>query len=146
MTLINNPKKIILHCSDTPDEGDRYGLLDIDRWHKARGWSGVGYHYIIRRSGMVEVGRPETEIGAHTQGQNENSLGICLVGTRIFTGFQYQSMTTLIKAIQVRHQIYTDEIYGHYEFNSAKTCPGLDMTLVRAFLDLATVYKFKPRT
>lgn len=70
---------LVVHCSATRPSLDVHAI-DIDRWHKARGWSGIGYHYVITRSGTVEVGRPEDAAGAHVQGHNRNSIGICLVG------------------------------------------------------------------
>jgi len=53
---------------------------DIDRWHKARGWSGIGYHYVIRRNGTLEKGRDLDQIGAHVSGYNSTSIGVCLEG------------------------------------------------------------------
>ena len=68
--------EIIIHCSATP-EGRDYTVADIDRWHKARGWRGIGYHYVIYRDGSVHAGRPVEQIGAHCTGHNANSIGIC---------------------------------------------------------------------
>lgn len=131
----NEPSKIILHCSDTEDSGDRFGVDDIRRWHtKDRGFLDVGYHYVIRRSGKIEIGRSENQVGAHCQGHNQDTIGICLIGTRKFTVMQYEALVTLVKTIKERHRIFIDDIYGHYEFNEGKTCPGVDMNLMRAFL------------
>ena len=140
MRLVNNPKRIILHCSDTPDEGDRYGLAEIKKWHiNERHFLDIGYHYIIRRSGVVEIGRPETEVGAHTKGENTNSIGICYIGTKRMSTMQINSLIMLISKINERHKIPADEIYGHYEFNSSKICPGQDMNVIRMLLKLAKV-------
>jgi len=141
---VNNPKKIIIHCSDTPDEGDRYGIKDITEWHRLRGFDTCGYHYIIRRTGVVEIGRPETEVGAHVQGHNQDSIGICYIGTNHMTSMQIKSLLMLIDAINSRWQIPTEEIYGHYEFNDSKTCPGQDMNVLRTMIDLGLDPRLRP--
>ena len=69
----------IIHCSDTYPDMD-IGVEEIRRWHKERGWSDIGYHYVIRRNGKIEEGRNDGIVGAHAKGMNENSLGICMVG------------------------------------------------------------------
>jgi N-acetylmuramoyl-L-alanine amidase len=139
-TNINRPHRLILHCSDTPDDGDRYGFKDINEWHKENGWldhsSGVscGYHYVIRRTGVVETGRPETSFGAHCRGHNTNTLGICYIGTAKMTQMQVDSLINLYKAIYTRHHIPPEQVYGHYEFNSGKKCPNQDMAVIRTLL------------
>ena len=71
--------KIVIHCSATPP--DMYvDKAMIDRWHKERGWSGCGYHYVIKRDGQIELGRPIEKIGAHVKGHNKTSIGICYCG------------------------------------------------------------------
>ena len=70
---------IIVHCSATK-EGRDYTVADIDRWHKARGWRCIGYHYVIYRDGSVHAGRPVEQIGAHVTNHNANSIGICYIG------------------------------------------------------------------
>ena len=78
-------KYIIVHCAATKPSMD-IGFEDIDRWHKDRGWSGCGYHIIIRRDGNLEYSRglkPRGTVfrqGAHVKGFNDISIGICLVG------------------------------------------------------------------
>lgn len=59
--------EIIVHCSATA-EGKDYTVADIDKWHRARGFKKIGYHYVVYRDGSVHVGRSENEIGAHCQG------------------------------------------------------------------------------
>ena len=70
---------IVLHCSATRAKQD-IDAATIRKWHKSQGWADIGYHYVIRRDGRVERGRPVDEIGAHVAGHNANTLGICLVG------------------------------------------------------------------
>ena len=72
-------KKIIIHCSATSAEMD-IGAKEIAQWHKDRGWSDIGYHFVIRRDGTIEHGRPVERPGAHARHHNNDSIGICLVG------------------------------------------------------------------
>ena len=60
---------LVVHCAATPPEMD-IGAKEIDLWHRQRGWSGIGYHFVIRRDGRVEAGRPLDRPGAHAQGFN----------------------------------------------------------------------------
>ncbi|WP_285658498.1 N-acetylmuramoyl-L-alanine amidase, partial [Helicobacter bizzozeronii] len=71
--------KVIIHCSATKEEKD-FCALDIDRWHKERGWKCVGYHYVIKLDGTIEKGRALADVGAHCVGQNKDSIGICYIG------------------------------------------------------------------
>lgn len=123
-------KEIIIHCSATP-EGREVTVEDIDRWHKQRGWQGVGYHYVIYLDGSIHPGRDITKIGAHCSGHNRYSIGICYVGgldknmkpkdTR--TPEQKEAFIYLLKKLRIR---YPDAvIYGHRDFAN-KACPCFD--------------------
>lgn len=70
---------IVIHCSATK-AGQPFTAADIDRWHKSRGWAGIGYHYVIDLDGTVELGRPCNVPGAHCYGFNKVSIGICYIG------------------------------------------------------------------
>lgn len=141
---VNVPDKIIFHCSATADSGDSIGFDNINSWHKDNGWSPYqdqargdvycGYHYIIKRSGKIEIGRPENVIGIHCSGHNTNSLGVCYVGTRRMTEMQLKALITLYNEIYKRHKIDIDNFFGHHEFNSGKECPGQDMIVLRSLL------------
>ena len=72
-------KEIIIHCSATKEDKD-YTVADIDRWHRARGFRKIGYHFVIYRNGDIHVGRSLSEIGAHCKGHNAISIGICYIG------------------------------------------------------------------
>lgn len=127
-----NINKIIVHCSATP-EGRDIDSTRIDKWHRDRGWKMIGYHYVIRLDGSIELGRPMSMQGAHVRGHNENSLGICYIGgvdkdmvakdTR--TDEQKESLLLLLKTLK---KIYPDaKIHGHRDFSS-KACPSFDAT------------------
>ena len=123
--------KIIIHCSATP-EGRAVTVEDIDRWHRQRNFKCIGYHYVVYLDGSVHKGRDENEIGAHCQGQNNHSIGVCYIGglakdgktpkdTR--TGAQKQSLIELLKELKAKYPKAT--IHGHREF-AAKACPCFD--------------------
>lgn len=133
--------KIIVHCTFTPPDMD-IGFKEIDQWHKARSWKGCGYHYIIRRDGNIETGRPLGTMGAHARGYN-SCPGIVLVGgaKRIdggltnecnFTNYQYSSLEMLVDMIRSKPQVHDDaEVIGHCDLpNTDKPCPNFN---VRAF-------------
>lgn len=123
--------QIILHCSATP-EGKDFSTADIDRWHKARGFKMIGYHYVIRLDGTIEQGRPLEMTGAHCKGRNAHSIGICYIGgldpkgrpkdTR--TPAQKDSLWALVQAL--RKQFPNATVHGHNEFAN-KDCPCFDV-------------------
>lgn len=115
--------KIILHCSATPN-GRNDSAKDIHRWHRDRGWSGIGYHYVIKVDGIVENGRPEYWEGAHAYGHNKDSIGICLIGTDSFSDEQMYRLSELVR--NLKNKYLPCEIIGHNEISN-KICPGFDV-------------------
>ena len=116
--------KIIIHCSATKT-GRETTAEEIHAWHKARGWDGIGYHYVIKIDGTIENGRPDYWMGSHARGHNQGSLGICMIGLDEFTTEQWTSLSELISALTNKHH-GINEIIGHNEI-SKKTCPGFDV-------------------
>ena len=130
--------KIIVHCTDSDDSLD-VGFNEINDWHKRRGWlspSGIscGYHYIVRRDGRLERGRPDTEIGAHARGFNSSSIGIVWIGRNQITAKQLKALKMVIWALMNQYDVEIHNVLGHYEVDSKKTCPNLDMDKFRAEL------------
>ena len=124
---------IIVHCSATK-EGKSFTVADIDRWHRQRGFAQIGYHYVIYLDGTIHKGRPIELIGAHCQGYNAHSIGICYIGglatdnktpkdTR--TEAQKQALLNLLK--ELRAKFPAAKIHGHRDF-AAKACPSFDAT------------------
>lgn len=70
---------IVVHVTATPPSAN-IGAKEVDAMHRAQGWSAIGYHYVIRRSGKVEPGRAEDQVGAHVAGFNSTSIGVSMVG------------------------------------------------------------------
>jgi N-acetylmuramoyl-L-alanine amidase len=134
--------RIVIHCSDSPDNLD-ISVAEIRQWHmKDRGWKDIGYHAVARRGGIIELGRYEdgdsilegSEIGAHVRGANSDSLAICIVGRKDFPKAQ---MTVMLKHVVFWLNAYgltVDDVKGHYELDPGKTCPNLDMGAVRESL------------
>lgn len=125
--------EIIVHCSATR-EGKDYTVADITRWHKQRGFSTIGYHYVIYRDGSVHTGRDVNISGAHCEGHNTHSIGVCYIGgcksdgqtakdTR--TEAQKASLLKLLK--QLRMLYPSAKIRGHRDYAN-KACPSFDAT------------------
>ena len=140
MRELKTIKKIILHCSDS-----EFGDVElIDQWHKARNWKGCGYHYVItngvidhgkpynpKLDGIIQQGRLLREIGAHCLNHNADSVGICLIGRHHFTAAQLYSALPTVIHMMGEFGLGWDDVYGHYEFDPGKTCPNMDMKMVR---------------
>ena len=124
-------KEIIIHCSATKEDKD-YTVADIDRWHRARGFRKIGYHFVIYRNGDIHVGRSLSEIGAHCKGYNAISIGICYIGGLSKDGKPKDTRTIEQKAAlldligQLKEEFPHATIHGHNEF-SAKACPCFDV-------------------
>lgn len=120
-------RNAIVHCADTP-KGMDIGVKEIDVWHKERGWSGCGYHYVIRRDGTLETGRQLNVVGAHTGGYNADSIGICLVGGKGGFNFTIQQLLSLYRLKQALDEQFKDLVWsGHNDFNNQKPCPQFDV-------------------
>jgi N-acetylmuramoyl-L-alanine amidase len=159
---------IVIHCAATPN-GKPFKIADIDAMHKARGFKRdsqavrnfnpdlkhVGYHYVIEVDGAIQPGRGIEEIGAHVQGSNAKSIGICLIGTDKFSKEQWDALRTLLTGLAAeisgRDIMHVDSalaaykdmgisIKGHRDYSPdlngdgiiqrnewIKTCPGFDV-------------------
>lgn len=124
--------EIIIHCSAT-EAGKDFKAKDIDKWHKAKGWNGIGYHFVIDIDGTVETGRPVEKQGAHCLDHNATTIGICYIGglvnkkpTDTRTDAQRQSLRNLVAAL--RHCYPTiKKVSGHNQYAN-KACPCFDVT------------------
>lgn len=119
---------IIIHCSAVrPSQTS--SAQQIDFWHRKRGWSGIGYHYVVRRDGTVERGRPEAKVGAHCLNHNRHSIGVCYEGgldaqgrpadTR--TEAQKRALLTLVQELKGRYPQAI--VVSHHTFDPRKACP-----------------------
>ncbi len=125
--------QIIIHCSATP-RGRDVSAADFDSYHRRIGFDMIGYHYVVRLDGRIEVGRPESRIGAHCRGHNAESIGVCYIGgvtadgktpmdTR--TESQRWSLRKLLFRLKRRYPEAT--IHSHRDF-APKSCPCFDAT------------------
>ena len=125
--------EIIVHCTATP-EGKDFKAADIDRWHRQKGWDGIGYHHVVDLDGPVEPGRPESKVGAHCLKHNTNSIGVVYVGGLASDGKTPKDTRTpqqkaaLVKLLtEIKHRYPGATIHGHRDF-AAKACPSFDAT------------------
>ena len=130
---------IVIHCSAVrPDQTS--SAKKIDEWHKDRGFNGIGYHYVIRRNGEIEPGRPEGQIGAHCVNHNAHSIGVCYEGGLDIRGQPADTRTaeqkqTMRRLLEELHERYPRAmIVGHRDLYPPKDCPCFDA--VHEYADL----------
>lgn len=134
-----NPDKIdeiYVHCAATP-EGKHFEVSDIIKWHLERGFSTIGYHYVVLLDGTIQKGRDELFSGAHCKGRNSRSVGVCYIGgcknakglppkdTR--TPAQKSALKSLLKELKSKYP--KAKIMGHRDCPSpkvSKACPSFD--------------------
>ena len=127
-----NIKEIIVHCSDTP-EGRHTTVEDIRAWHKANGWSDIGYHYVVYLDGSIHNGRDVDITGAHCSGHNSHSIGVCYIGGKtkdmksIKDTRTIEQKESLLYILRELKKLYPNAtIYGHHNFDKSKPCPCFD--------------------
>ena len=122
---------IIIHCSAVRP-WQVSGLQDIDRWHRQQGWNGCGYHYVVRRDGTIETGRPLEMVGAHCVHHNQHSIGVCYEGGLNADGLAADTRTAAQKVAmrqllgKLHEQFPKAVIAGHNVFDPTKDCPCFD--------------------
>lgn len=120
---------IAIHCSATR-ASQNIGAKEIDAMHRQRGFSCIGYHYVIKRDGAIERGRPINTIGAHVEGYNSVSVGVCLIGginakgkaENNFTPAQFESLRDLITYI--KNSYSKAVVQGHRDFSKDQNNDG----------------------
>lgn len=137
--------EIIVHCTATPplwrdNKSTSSKVAEVKRWHVSsppvgRGWRDIGYHFLIDRDGTVANGRPVAQVGAHTLGHNQGTIGVALFGGHgssandrfadNYTPAQDEALRDLLEVFSVKYPI--KKISGHNEY-AAKACPGFNVT------------------
>ena len=148
---------IIVHCAATqPDWMEHHTAVEqmqeIDKWHRARNFKMIGYHYYISRKGEVVVGRALGTTGAHAKGHNQ-TIGICLAGgfgsdaddlaTDHFTPVQLAAAYDLIRKLQAQYNIPNEKVIGHNRVSN-KACPGFRVQKWLAGMSLSEATAKKP--
>lgn len=140
--------QIVVHCTATPPDMD-IGAAEIEQWHRQRGWSGIGYHKVVRRDGQIELGRDpdqdgdvEEHIGAHAYGHNRRTLAVVYAGgvdangrpadTR--TPAQTRALIAVCRAWIQRFKLSPAHVVGHHELDPGKACPSFPMAPFRESL------------
>ena len=121
--------RIFIHCSAS-DHSNHDNAATMDAWHKERGWSGIGYHFFIRKNGLTEIGRDINKTPAAQAGNNSGTIAVCLHGLAIekFTQDQFNALRDLCRQID---DAYDGKVtfHGHREV-AAKACPVFDYKAV----------------
>lgn len=120
---------IIVHSTATPSGRD-VTAKDVDTWHKARGWRGIGYHYLVRLDGTVERGRAISQPGSHCRGHNAHSIGVVYAGGTDAAGHAQDTRTeaqkaALLKLLASLVKMYHCQVHGHRDY-AATDCPSFD--------------------
>lgn len=132
-------KKIILHCTATR-AGQQVHVSQIDKWHRDRGFSEIGYHYVIYADGTIATGRDIRKKGAHVKGHNHDSVGVAYVGgldnnlvpQDTMTMQQELAFLHLVNSLRV---VFGDlSVHGHNEFSN-KACPSFEVQDKYKFLN-----------
>ncbi|MBQ3312672.1 MAG: N-acetylmuramoyl-L-alanine amidase [Prevotella sp.] len=132
---------IVIHCSAVRTN-QTSSAAQIDTWHRQRGFKlGIGYHYVVRRNGEIEQGRPEWMVGAHCKNHNKYSIGVCYEGglncldlpadTR--TPEQKAALRQLLTELHSRYPKAV--IVGHHDLNPMKACPCIE-SVTKEYADL----------
>ncbi len=128
--------KIVIHCSATPPTMD-IGVKEIRSWHvNERKWKDIGYHFVVRRDGEVELGRPLEMQGAHARGHNKTSVGVCWVGgvdkdmnpENNMTREQEAELWCTVQNLMLIYGIEKAQVVGHRDLPGVtKACPSFDV-------------------
>ncbi|ADQ83168.1 N-acetylmuramoyl-L-alanine amidase [Yersinia pestis] len=128
----SSTEAIFVHCSATKPTMD-VGVREISQWHKEQGWLAIGYHFVIRRDGTIEEGRPVEVIGSHVKSWNSKSVGVCLVGGiddkgHFEANFTPAQMVSLKEKLADLLDMYPDaEVKAHHDV-APKACPSFNLS------------------
>lgn len=133
--MANNVQYIIVHHTGGTDKDpladtSNHTAVQVDYYHKSKGWDGIGYNWFIEKDGKIVKGRDENKVGAHTIGYNDKSIGICLAGNfdaTIPTEAQIASLASLLKEKVAQYSVPLENIIPHRKF-AKKTCYGNKLT------------------
>ena len=143
-------KYIVIHCSQTRPSQKDVDAKWIDRVHRERGWTMIGYGKVIKRDGTVEQGRADNAVQAHVKGYNHTAYGLCLIGGATeedwtkpednFNAEQWESLKKVLGELVLKYP--EARIVGHYELDESKTCPNFNVREYLLHEDVPN-YKFQ---
>lgn len=143
-------KYIVIHCSQTRPSQSDVDAKWIDRVHRERGWTMIGYGKVIKRDGTVEQGRADNAVQAHVKGYNHTAYGLCLIGGALetdwkkpednFSAEQWESLKKVLGELVLKYP--EARIVGHYELDESKTCPNFNVREYLLHEDIPN-YKFQ---
>jgi len=122
---------IVIHSTQTKPNAN-INIRTVDEWHRKRGMLKVGYHFLIRREGLIEVGRGPNDIGAHTKDHDSDSVSVCMAGglnTRGITAPDYtegQLESLFVLVMTLKHMYPDAEVVGHRDLSKTE-CPSFDV-------------------
>jgi N-acetyl-anhydromuramyl-L-alanine amidase AmpD len=124
VTRTGSAPGIVYHHAAAP----RCTAEDVDRWHRANGWAGIGYHFFVRLSGEIDRGRPEGAMGAHCLGHND-WIGVCAEGDyerpgAVMPPAQLKSLQALHRYLHAKYGSTPDRKHKDMPGN-ATACPGI---------------------
>lgn len=117
---------IVVHCSDS-DRKEHDSPEVIREWHRQRGFTDIGYHFVITKDGVLHRGRDESAVGAHVAGHNARSIGVCLSGRKRFTDIQFLTLEKTLKDLCKKYGLEKKDILAHNDLDKGKTCPNFDL-------------------
>ena len=150
-SLIERPytDMIVVHNTGNPTDDDVDAVWVNSVHQNANDWIAIGYNYLIRKNGIVEEGRPHWAMGAHAQGYNKHTIGICLSGNFMIgdpTTAQIESLAMLLANLCADYNIPIDRkhIIGHREVNDTD-CPGDNLyNMLDDIVGKANFYRYPP--
>jgi len=138
---VSTINRIVIHQTDTTDDGS-FTPYNIANYHvNTNNWAGIGYHYVILDSGVIYQTQKDTKISYHASGFNTTSIGITITGDHrrnnneenlsLIERKEYRSLVFLVSKLKEKYNIPINNIIGHNETGSPKSCPNLDMNEFR---------------
>lgn len=132
---------LVIHCSasDNPSQDDVSMIRELHtapkdqpyKWGeydtRGKAWQDVGYHFFIKKDGSIQKGRDIEKQGAHAQGYNATSIGICLSGSKEFNDVQFKMAALICQALLCKYHLEVKDIIPHNRLNKYKSCPNFNV-------------------
>jgi hypothetical protein len=131
--LLTQIREIVIHCSDS-DNPSHDNVNTIRAWHLERAFEDIGYHYVITKDGIIDIGRDLALVGAHVYTHNKDTIGICLTGRESFSDAQFKGAADLIDLLYVIcENLIGTFVFPHNFYYQKKTCPNFDISEIAKY-------------